>query len=94
MTAKAIAANRSAGANSDALRRKLDEKASVLPISHALNEESGAGENFPDSVKGALHALQRAAIRARQVAQQTGTDLIVVRSGQVVRVSPPPKTTP
>ena len=38
-----------------------------------------------------LHAIQRAANRARQVAQQTGTDLIVVRSGQLVRVRPPMK---
>ena len=79
MTAKTVAANRSAR---------------VLPITHALNEESGAGENLPDSVKGALHALQRAALRARQVAQQTGTDLIVMRAGQVVRVPPQEKTTP
>lgn len=39
-------------------------------------------------LKGSLTAIRRAAIRARQVAEQTGTDLIVVRSGQVVRVSP------
>jgi hypothetical protein len=43
--------------------------------------------NIPDSVKGSLNALQRAAIRAKQVAQQTGTDLIVMRSGQLLRVS-------
>jgi len=79
MTAKTVAANRSARES---------------PIPNALNEESGAGENLPDSVKEALHALQRAAVRARQVAQQTGTDLIVMRSGQVVRVSPQQKTTP
>lgn len=42
-------------------------------------------------LKGSLHALRRAALRARQVAQQTGTDLIVVRSGQLVRVRPPMK---
>jgi hypothetical protein len=42
---------------------------------------------------GSLHAIRRAAFRARQVAQQTGTDLIVVRSGQVVRVPPQPKAT-
>ncbi|MBV5296593.1 MAG: hypothetical protein JZU64_00280 [Rhodoferax sp.] len=39
-------------------------------------------------IKGSLTALCRAALRARQVAHQTGTDLIVVRAGQVVRVSP------
>jgi hypothetical protein len=44
-------------------------------------------------LKGSLHAIRRAALRARQVAQQTGTDLIVVRSGQVVRVPPQPKAT-
>ena len=43
---------------------------------------------LPASIHGALSALRRAALRAREVAQQTGTDLIVVRSGQVVRVSP------
>ncbi len=45
-------------------------------------------------LKGSLHAIRRAALKARQVAQQTGTDLIVVRSGQVVRVPPQPKAAP
>lgn len=52
-------------------------------------------EPSPDAnadLTGSLHAIRRAAFRARQVAQQTGTDLIVVRSGQVVRVRPPGKT--
>jgi hypothetical protein len=40
------------------------------------------------SARGALLALRRAAVRARQLALQSGTDLIVVRAGQVVRVSP------
>lgn len=44
-------------------------------------------------LKGSLHAIRRAAHRARQVAQQTGTDLIVIRAGQLVRVSPQPKAT-
>ncbi len=39
-------------------------------------------------VKGSMKAIQRAALRARQVAQQTNTDLIVVRKGQVVRIKP------
>jgi len=38
--------------------------------------------------KGAQAAIRRAAQRARQVAQQTGTDLIVARGGQVVRIRP------
>jgi hypothetical protein len=45
-------------------------------------------------LKGSMLAIRRAALRARQVAQQTGTDLIVVRAGQVVRVSPQPQTMP
>jgi len=48
----------------------------------------------PDAdIEGSLKALQRAAVRARKVAQETGTDLIVMRSGQVVRASPQQKTT-
>lgn len=52
-----------------------------------------SGEVLPIDVNGALNALRRAAVRARQVAEQTGTDLIVVRSGQIVRVRPQDKTT-
>ena len=43
-------------------------------------------------LRGSLLAIRRAALKARQVAEQTGTDLIVVRSGQVVRVPPQRKT--
>lgn len=53
------------------------------------------GQLPPDTdvdVKGSLLAIRRAALRARQVAEQTGTDLIVMRSGAMVRVSPLPKT--
>ena len=42
-------------------------------------------------LKGSLAAIRRAALRARQVAEQTGTDLIVVRLGQLVRVPPQQK---
>lgn len=45
-------------------------------------------------LKGSLAAIRRAALRARQVAEQTGTDLIVVRSGQLVRVPPKQKLAP
>ena len=41
----------------------------------------------PD-LKGSAKAIKRAARRARDVALQTGTDLIVVRDGKVVRVKP------
>ena len=39
-------------------------------------------------LKGSLAALRRAAQRARQVALQTGTDLIIVRDGRIVHVNP------
>ncbi|MFZ3084396.1 MAG: hypothetical protein WA157_17125 [Rhodoferax ferrireducens] len=94
MTVKPIGANEVICAISDAASRKSDGTASVLPILHALSGASNEGEMLPSAVIGALQALQRAAIRARQVAQQAGTDLIVVRSGQVVRVSPQQQTTP
>ena len=45
-------------------------------------------------IKGSWAAMRRAAQRARQVAQQTGTDLIVVRGGQVVRVAMSQKAKP
>ena len=44
--------------------------------------------------EGSLAAMRRAALRARQVALQTGTDLILVRAGQLVRVSPQPQPEP
>lgn len=46
-----------------------------------------------NDLKGSLTAIRRAALRARLLAQQTGTDLIVVRAGKVVRVSPQQKNT-
>ena len=60
-----------------------------------VNEPTPAyGDVLPgasEEMRGSMKAIQRAAMRARQVAQQTGTDLIVVRAGQVVRVPPQPK---
>lgn len=46
------------------------------------------------SFRGSFLAMRRAAARARLLAQQSGTDLIVVRAGQVVRVSPQQKAKP
>jgi hypothetical protein len=40
---------------------------------------------------GSMAAIKRAAVRARQLAEQTGTDLIVMRSGKVVHVPPKQK---
>ena len=37
-------------------------------------------------IAGSQAAMHRAAQRARQIAQQTGTDLIVARAGRIVRV--------
>lgn len=39
-------------------------------------------------IQGSLAAIRRAAQRARQVAQQTGTQLVVMQGGQVVRQPP------
>ena len=39
-------------------------------------------------IAGSVEAMRRAARRARKVAQQTDTDLIVLRNGCVVRVHP------
>ena len=64
---------------------------------HVKEPVPSYGEMLPGAdpdLKGSLLAIRRAALRARQVAQQTDTDLIVMRSGQVVRVSPQQKTTP
>ena len=40
---------------------------------------------------GSLAAIKRAAVRASQLAEQTGTDLIVMRAGKMVRVPPKQK---
>lgn len=63
-----------------------------MNICNTLGEPRLAyGELPPDvdpALKGSLQAIQRAARRARDVALQTGTDLIVVRNGKVVRIKP------
>ena len=43
------------------------------------------------ALKGSMAALKRAAALAWQLAEQTGTDLVVVRAGEVVRVPPKQK---
>jgi hypothetical protein len=40
------------------------------------------------AIRGALAALERAAAEARRIAIQTGTDLIVMRNGQICRIPP------
>lgn len=60
-----------------------------------VNEPAAIYASLPVSanadIRGSLPAIPRAAQRARELAQQTGTDLIVARAGQVVRVSPQKK---
>lgn len=46
------------------------------------------------NLRGSLAALHRVAQAARKLAQQTGTDLIVMRNGVITRVSPYEKTDP
>lgn len=59
---------------------------------HHVNEPVPAYKSGTAAAKadmaGAQAAMSRAAQRARQIAQQTGTDLIVARAGHVVRVPP------
>jgi hypothetical protein len=52
------------------------------PASPYVQVASGHNTDF----QGAQAAIRRAAQRARQLAQQTGTDLIVARAGQIVRL--------
>jgi hypothetical protein len=41
----------------------------------------------PD-LRGSLHAMQRAALRARQIAAQTGTEIVVSRNGIIEYLNP------
>jgi hypothetical protein len=41
----------------------------------------------PD-LPGSWHALQRAALRAREIAARTGTSLVIFRNGVVEHISP------
>ncbi len=67
-----------------------------MTTSKQVNEPVPGYDDVPPGLeadlKGSFFAIRRAALRARQIAQQTGTDLIVVRSGQVVRIPPKDKT--
>lgn len=60
-----------------------------------LNEPQPAYGQLPANadfnLQGSFAALVRAANKARQLAEQTGTDLIVMRDGQVTRVGPQKK---
>jgi hypothetical protein len=43
-------------------------------------------------LRGSWQALQRAARRARELAAQTGTELVVSRNGVIERIKPQPDT--
>ncbi len=43
-------------------------------------------------LRGSWLALQRAALRARELAAQTGTELVVSRNGAIERIKPQPNT--
>ncbi|HEY9713943.1 MAG TPA: hypothetical protein V6C72_10760 [Chroococcales cyanobacterium] len=47
--------------------------------------------HLDEDLKGALAALRRAAKRARELAQQTGTAIVVIRDGKLVREFPQKK---
>lgn len=44
-----------------------------------------------EDMKGAMAALLRAAKRAKKLARQTGTALVVMRDGKLVQEIPPPE---
>jgi predicted ABC-type ATPase len=59
------------------------------PPANDIPERDAEAEAEADAiVNGALAALRRAAQAARKLAQQTGTDLIVMRNGVITRVNP------
>ncbi len=55
-------------------------------ISHAMNPQDISTARDPD-LRAPLAALRRASQLARKTAIQTDTELVVVRNGQMVRVS-------
>lgn len=69
-----------------------------MTTSPPMNPADSARTPLPADVdpglRGSWMAIRRAAQRARLVAQQTDTDLVVMRAGQVVRVAPSKKTGP
>lgn len=63
----------------------------LLDAATPVSGDAGLPDSADDDLKGSLIAIRRAALAARQLAARTGTDLIVLRAGQVVRVSPVPE---
>lgn len=55
-----------------------------------MNSKTIEQANTAD-LRGSLAALQRAAQRARELAAQTGTELVVSRNGVIERIKPKPE---
>ena len=53
--------------------------------------KSGKSEIPDPDMQNATAALIRAAKRARELAAQTGTEIVVIRDGKLVREIPPPE---
>lgn len=72
----------------------LDWSGNGMTAPNEANEPAGTYLDLPPAadpaLRGALQALRRAAQRARETALHTGTDLLVMRGGQVVRLKPLP----
>jgi predicted ABC-type ATPase len=66
----------------------LDWGENMGPALQARQPDPQYGDARPGDLDMALEALRRAAQRAREIALQTGTDLVVVRDGRVVHISP------
>ena len=70
----------------------IDWSGNPLTAPGRVREPKAADGDWPADadpyLRGSLDALRRAGQRARELARQTGTDLIVMRDGRIVRVSP------
>ena len=56
-----------------------------------MKSKSGSGESAPNAaIAGEVAAFKRARRRAEAVAAATGTALVVVRDGRIVRIRPKP----
>jgi predicted ABC-type ATPase len=81
--------------NSGDLPVILESSSSASGDSMSAREPSSPYDISTDAdafVRGSMAALRRAAERARVIAEQTGTDLIVMRNGEMVRIKPQAQT--
>lgn len=57
-----------------------------------MNTKKNIDQASTADLRGSWEALQRAARRARELATQTGTELVVSRNGVIERIKPQPDT--